>query len=282
MMQRRKVTWDEGLHHRQVIASQVLRPYLIYSYPYSHASAGPKVLHRLCHELNAAGQRAYVSFPETNPAWNTPYRAPSIDPSWVAIYPEVVSGNPWGASTVARWVLNTPGKLGGDKEYDPAEIVFTYARIFHDTAPLLELPAVETDIYFDRGLPRQGAAIYGGKRGVWRAMPGTEITLEMRQEPERLAEFLNSVEVLYCFDMVSGMIDVARLAGCPVVIIPDGTLDRQQWDSAAGWNGIGWDEMPKHWDPVAFRAEYMMRVAAFGPQLREFVRQTQVPVAVTA
>lgn len=255
--------------------------YLIWSYDYSHASAGYKVLHRLCHELNAVGQEAYVGFPRTNPIWNTPYHESPLEGDWTAIYPEVVSGNPWHAPRVVRYVLNNPGKLGGDPTYDPSEIVFVYSELFNDMGVgperILMLPTVETDIYIDRGLPREGALVYVGKGRKTRDLDAAEVTMEMRLDRYQLADAMNRATVLYTFDNMTGMVDIARLCGCPVVIIPNGEYTREQYGRYVGWDGLGWDEMPAPFDSVAFRARYLTGLETFRDQLAQFVRITNDP-----
>ncbi|MEI7705657.1 MAG: hypothetical protein WCK73_13785 [Deltaproteobacteria bacterium] len=62
--------------------------------------------------------------PDLSP-WDVPgYRGPLRDA--VVIYPEIVSGNPLRARKVVRWVLNSPGLLGGDAFYADSEMVFAY------------------------------------------------------------------------------------------------------------------------------------------------------------
>lgn len=230
-----------------------MRPYLVWTTDYRHHAGGEKVLHRLCHELNLVGQEAYVSAAVTNPEWQTPHADPPLDgDDWIAVYPEVVSSNPFGAPHVARWVLNVPGKLGGDTAYDPAEVVFSWSRAFLD-APILHLPAIETDIYVDRHLPRRGRLYYVGKGARRKMRTATEITKAMRADRAKLADALNRAAVLYCFDEQTAMTQIARLCGCPVVIVP--TRERLE--------------------PDGFAAEYQALVEAFPAQLAAFIRMTQ-------
>lgn len=261
MMTRRDGGWK--MHDRGVIAYEIgaLRrlPYLIWSYDYSHASAGPKALHRLCHELNVAGETAYIpEFWATNPDWHEPTHAIEWQgspnrlrmPEYIAVYPEIVPGNPWNAPHVARWVLNVPGKLGGDTTYAPDEMVFTWDPQFLADVPTLYVPTLETDIYFDRHEPRSGELFYLGKTpGDSHGAP--PITLEMRLDRYALADALNHATVLWCSDPMTGMADIARLCGCPVEM-PYGRLE-----------------------PDSFAEEYAAKVAAFPAQLRQFVEITQ-------
>jgi O-antigen biosynthesis protein len=249
------------IHDRAVIAAEMRHrlPYLIWSYDYSHASAGPKALHRLCHELNEAGQEAYIGNGyATNPEWNTPNRATPRGGDWCAVYPEVVSGNPWNAPHVARWVLNVPGLLGGDATYDPAEAVFSWSPIFLDDAPILFLPTIETDIYTDRGETREGELFYFGKAGQGDTNGAAPVTLAMREDRYALADALNRATLLRSFDAVTGMADIALLCGCPV-LMPDG----------------------RRLEPDGYREDYMAQAEASRGQLAEFIRITQA-VAVPA
>ena len=225
--------------------------YLIWATGYTHASGGPKVLHRLCHELNAVGQEAYIGNGyTTNPEWNTPHG--NMDDDTIGIYPEVVSGNPWGARRVARWVLNVPGLLGGDRSYAIGEMVFSWAREFLDGVPLLHLPGIELDIYTDRALPRNGELFYVG-RGIQGDTSGaSEITWEMRANRYALADALNHATLLRCFDYVTAMKEIALLCGCPV-LMPDG----------------------QRLEPFGFRDEYLALWPVFRNQLAEFIRITQ-------
>jgi O-antigen biosynthesis protein len=224
--------------------------YLIWAYDYSHASSGPKALHRLCHELNLAGQHAAIGNGYlTNPEWNTPHGEPDDDT--IAIYPEVVTGNPWGASRVVRWVLNVPGKLGGDKVYDPAEVVFSWDRAFFD-APLLNIPHIETDIYADHHEPREGRLYYVGK-GAGSAHDAAPVTLGMRLDRYALADALNHAELLYSFDDCTAMTAIALLCGCPVRVVPTGDLLA----------------------PDGYREMYLARWPIFQQQLADFIRITQ-------
>ena len=245
MMTRRPGGWTRRL------------PYLIWSYDYDHASGGLKVLHHLCHQLNLAGETAYNSYRGSNPAWNTPYRPAPLEGEYVAVYPETIAGNPWGAPHVARWVLNVPGLLpGGQRTYDPAEMVFTWDRSFLDGVPLLHLESIEQDIYYDRHEPRAGELYYEGKAylfGTYGDTYGAEpITLEMRRNRYALADALNHATLLRSFDAMSGMNDIARLCGCPV-LMPNG----------------------ERLEPGGFAERHQALVDAFPAQLARFIEITQ-------
>ena len=162
--ERRAQPSRRGIDRRTRVVGGGTRPYLVWSFNYSHATAGQKALHRLCHELNRAGQRAFIGNGyAVNPEWDTPHADAPLEGDWVAVYPEVVTGNPWGAPHVARWALYFPGVLAGDREYDPSEAVFTWQREYLDGVPVLQTPTVDLDVYRDLDLPRAGALTFANK-----------------------------------------------------------------------------------------------------------------------
>jgi hypothetical protein len=238
----------------------VWAPYIIWSYDYSYDSAGPMALHRLCHELNEAGQKAYIGKGwATNPVWNAPLWDGPLPDDWIAVYPEIVRGNPWNAPRVARWALNVPGLLGGDKVYDPTEMVFAWDRRFLDGVPLLQVPNYDLGLYHDRHEPRAGELYYVGKGAQGETHGASPITLEMRRDPRAMADVLNHATLLRSFDPASGMNSLAMLSGCPV-LLPSG----------------------ERLEPADFQAEYAEVIAGWPAQLQRFIEITQAPPKICA
>ena len=204
-------------------------PYLLYQNPYRHNSAGVRALHRLVHELNVRGIAAYAA--GGNPAWNEPppwrYTGPSVEP--IVIYPEIVSGNPLNAGRVVRWVLNTPGYLGGDKAYSPNERVFTWSKKFVD-APLLTVDVTEHDLFNTDGVTRRDIDCFyvnkGPLRGAFKDAKTdgmTEITHDFPPTREGLAALLKRTRTLYTYDDCTSLANEALDCGCEVMLLPEGT-----------------------------------------------------------
>jgi hypothetical protein len=74
---------------------------------------------------------------------------------------------------VVRYILNVPGLLGGDKQYDPKEILFSYTAYNQQAAglgckvdwskvPILKIPMIE-DFFKDVGAPRTYVCFWVGK-----------------------------------------------------------------------------------------------------------------------
>lgn len=185
--------------------------YVIVSPPYQQSSAGIRVLHRLWQDLLEHGYQAKI----------TNYIIP-VDDTDIVVYPEIYKGNPLKAKTVVRFVLYYPGVIGGDKEYDPSELIFTYRDEYYPGAPMLTTPIME-DFFTDYGLERKGACFWVGKGAHIPRIKETEgipeITREWPSERRDLAKLFNSVETFYTYDVSTMLIPEAQKCGCNVVVV---------------------------------------------------------------
>jgi O-antigen biosynthesis protein len=203
-------------------------PYVLTPMPYRHNSAGIRALHRLIHEINQRGIPAYAD--NGNPAWfERPLAAYAESIAPIMIYPEVVSGNPFGMERVVRWTLNTPGYLAGDTSYAPTERVFTWSKRFYD-APLLTVDVLEHELFNADGTGvRDTDCFYvgkGPKRGANKdaSVDGmTEITLAFPPTRAEVAALLRRTRTLYTYDDCTSLTDEAIDCGCEVILLPEGT-----------------------------------------------------------
>jgi len=213
-----------------------MRPYVFFAdLDYHHNSAGNRAFFRLIHELNERGIRA-CSLMDVNPEWNQErithlgywvLRALG-DP--VVVYPAGVSGNPLNAEHVVRWVLYTPGLLGGDTQYADTELVFAWSRSFYDTDRILRVDNLQRDLFNSENLPEKTSdCAYLGKartRGVRELSQTSGMTHIVAYPPwpptrEALADLLRRTCVLYTYDDRSLIIEEALLCGCRVVLLPE-------------------------------------------------------------
>lgn len=231
------------------------RPYYLSAPDFRHNSAGIRVLHYLCHALNELGEEAYVTPAQSfNPALRTPpltletvRRHFLTGRQPIAIYPEVMAGDPLDTGLVARWLLNRPGHLGGDTRHEGSDLIFHFARwcLPDGTASdILNLPTVDTHIFNNRDNPadtqREGACYYankflghGGEVSAEMRRSASSLGQEIPRAPHELADILRRTAVLYCYEQTS-LIPEALACGCPVLIVPS-----PYWDS--------------HGDPLVFQ-----------------------------
>ena len=287
---------EDKPHDAHLVSQFTSRPgYLIVAPPYVSSSAGIHGMYRWCHELNLRGYPCYiVGSDRTNPEMNAPLIGWSdarnlCRHGFIAIYPETVSGNPLHAHNVVRWVANRPGLLGGDEVYDDSELVFYHAEqyvpyIRNRITGKFHIPTIDESLFFcedDDRSKRTLECSYVGKSqwkdGLFDPNKVFQITRGMPPKQE-LGKLLRASRVLYNFDNSSILTYEAILCGCPVVIIPDGTQTRADYErSELGMDGIAWgiEELDRvRVDVPGLRRRYK-RVK------REFVRQLDNFIAIT-
>jgi hypothetical protein len=116
-------------------------PIYIYAPPFVTWSAGIRVLHQLCDQLNKNGVPAWIALHgpesklEVSSQLDTPVLTREILQSHierglkaVAIYPETILGNPLNASVIITWMLNSPKLLGGVKNFK-SDFVYGFTQI---------------------------------------------------------------------------------------------------------------------------------------------------------
>jgi tetratricopeptide (TPR) repeat protein len=190
--------------------------YVIVAPAYTRRSAGIVVLHELQKWLIRYGKDAMIMH------FNDPY---AIEDDDIVVYPEIISGNPLRAKRVVRYILNEPGKLGGDKEYDKSEILVAYTEYFsrHSNGVYLEIPIIE-EFFTNKGYERTINCFWVGK-GENTNHPATigciEITYQWPANRRELAELLNKTRIFYSYDDCTHLLTEAMLCGCSIKIIKD-------------------------------------------------------------
>lgn len=282
-------------------------PYYIVAPPYTHTSAGVRVLHLLCHSLNRKGQTAYVmiypSLPwrvPTTPDLLTPLLTPRVIESHfqrglapIVVYPEIVSGNPFNAPCVVRYVLNFPGLLGGEVKYAPDELSFGYSQVLAKAAGagdrVLFLPATDTRIFYPppAGSKRQGSCYFASKyKGAGGALfDVTKDSIEIKrhtkdaQSTQEVAELLRRSEVFYTYENTA-LATEAVLCGCPAVFLPNPHLTDIIAAKELGPEGFAWGAAPE--DVARAKAtvaegaaNYLKAYDAYWRDLDRFIALTQ-------
>lgn len=247
------------------------KPYVIVSPDYDYTSGGIKVMWALYGHLLARGVEVYMN------------RYPNKD--FIAIYPEIVNGNPTNAKTVVRYILNKPGVMGsngvsGPTSFDSKEKLYYFSRLFGETdmSHYMFLPAIDTRIFRDKKQNRDKRAVFVGK-GENKALhkPGAVIIdRELALDQEGLSDLLNECEVLYCYDPVTAMTECARLCGCRVVMFNPIYSLEEFGVYEPGMNGISWgfdQQIPLESD--LFRHDYLNLKTEFERKLDLFIEETQ-------
>ena len=298
-------------HFRAELYPEPRAPYYIATLPFTRFSAGVKVLHLLCHSLNLRGQSAYLlpiyptkalereSFCE--PSLVTPlltrrttkrHADDGLCP--IIVYPEIVTGNPFSASCVVRYVLNFPGALGGDILFNADELCFSYSKVIAEKTKypknILFIPASDTRIFYPTPEQdeRKGTCFYASKYQNTHNGQLLEITknsLEITsgqphsQSPEQVANIFRKSEVFYTYENTALAIE-ATLCGCPAVFLPNDYLKSIIASEELGRDGFAWgnsdEEVRRAKESVknVFK-NYTHTINQFYEQLDVFTAKTQ-------
>jgi hypothetical protein len=287
------------------IYPDVAHPYYIVAPPYARTSAGARVMHLLCHSLNRCGQTAYVMIhpalpwrkDQVAPDLMTPVLTPQVMQSHfdrglvpIVIYPEFMPGNPFNAPCVVRYVLNFPGLLGGDKDYAPEELCFSYSKVLAETTRdpdnILFLPVSDTRVFRigPEERKRQGSCFYAHKYKAAHGgelFPITKDSVEIfrdgphAQTPQEIAVLFQSSEMFYCYENTA-LATEAVLCGCPAVFLPNPYLSEMIAIKELGPDGFAWGPEPAEIARAKAtvsqgRQNYMNTIAAYWRDLDRFI-----------
>lgn len=258
--------------------------FVLWAPPFDERIGGAIALHALCDRLNALGSEALL-WPEGKPLvrfgdsvgrlwWRLRYGWSGADRTYrrgpfdsrlarqadlrgaVAIYPEIVAGNPLRAERVVRWFLHKPGHHTGEAAFGSADCCFFYNPAFNDP-PLAPAENYLRVSYLDPAYrqwnygPRSGAAylVRKGRGRPLTAHPADAVCVDDLSHAE-CAEVFNRVERLYCYDSYSYYAVFAALCGCIPIVVPEPGVAEEEWEPdeerrlglAYGEARIGWAE----------------------------------------
>ncbi|KJS71853.1 MAG: hypothetical protein JM57_06375 [Comamonadaceae bacterium BICA1-1] len=273
------------------------QPYYIVAPAYDHRSAGVRLLHQLCSLLNQMGHEAYVDSPTLGLGLWTPQLNDAVKLAHyksgkkpIVICSEAVKGTPTQLGQPVRLVLNLPGKPGGDSSYGSVELLYTYHRAFHATAPLLRLPILDLSEIRKDCLPQaQRSKVayyhnrYSANGGLVRDF-GPNVVEISKHSPathRETLQILKEAKILYTYEN-SAIVAEAILSGCAVVFLPN-PVSLQKYDKVLELDhlsGIAWGEDPagvqRALDTVHLAAqEFEQLHSDWVEQLQSFIEHTQ-------
>lgn len=254
----------------------IYKPYSIWLPNWDSTSGGIRVLYGLYGWMLIKGQIIYQNV---------------ISDDFIGIYPEVVSGNPLKTNRSIRYILNTPGVMAfnglpspttneykNDPQYKDDDF-YVFSKIYDtfgvNEDHLLFLPIINLHLFKNHDKRRTKTCFIVGK-GVnkhWHPEDSIELTREFASDQGKLAELLNECKMLYGYDHLTALYDIARLCGCPVTYFGDATYDELK-DYEPGLDGIDFGSGIV-WNPEMFRFNYENMVQDFSIKLDRLIESTQ-------
>lgn len=211
----------------------------------------------------------------------------------IAVYPEIQQGNPAEANTVVRYILNKPGLIPalmsdgtlqyGQTEFDESDKLIYFSRMFGGEDSMF-LPILDLHLFRDQGKKRTKTAYFVGKgikdpdieRKFTHPKDAILIDRDLAQDQAKLADLLNETSVLYCYDPVSAMMEIARLCGTRIIYLSDAYSKEDYLKYEPGINGISFStEESVELDVEKFRKHYKHLREAFSVKLDKFIDSTQ-------
>lgn len=210
-------------------------PYLLLAPDYVETSSGIQVIHQLCHIINEQGGKAWMVNCSVNPEWNTPVLNSddwqAIQHSglpWIAIYPEIVSGNPLSAPVCVRYMLNREGVITTNPLNEgPDDLFFWYRNEFAEKAvnpEILSIESFDLELFRDDNAEKDLNILYLNRvpeSVVDFSQLPADIKILSMADPltlKALAGVLKRTRVFYSYES-SGTCAMAILCGSPVVAL---------------------------------------------------------------
>jgi O-antigen biosynthesis protein len=250
------------------------KPYSIWTPEFSVTSGGIRVMWGLFGWLLAKGQLAV-----TNATWSTPF---------TAIYPEITHGNPLNAQRVVRYILNKPGVMAsfgvpGPTHYEKEDEIYVFSKIYDtfgvDEEHLLFLPILNLHIFKDYKKKRPHTCYFVGKGKDMELHPKDAIKINRanQTDQQQLADVLNTCSVMYSYENPTAMNEIARLCGCRVIYLSQGSTIKYTREELErlyepGMDGVNFDKDEGiELDSKAFRKHYIGLIDTFETKLDKFI-----------
>ena len=208
---------------------------------------------------------------------------------FIAIYPEIVRGNPTEARHVVRYILAKPGEMSSRGEPGPtvfpvSDKIYFFSELYNtmgaDKNHIMFLPVLNLHLFkvTNTGKRQHNCKLIGkGSDLHLKETEGLfEVTREFANDQGALADYLNECEAMYSYDNHSAVFEIARLCGCRVVVIPNQYTKEEFAKYEPGMNGISYgieENVPL--DAVEFRNHYENMVKVFEERLDYFIEDTQ-------
>ena len=228
--------------------------FLIYSFNYDWKSGGNQVLH----DLGKILSKDYTTYVfGTTTVFESKAICVNIDKAKeiaiqddvITIYPEVISGNPFNAKNVVRYVLYYPGWHAGDKEYSDDELIITYNNEYvkdtkYENAFVLTVLNPKLNIMKNNYKKRNkiGLLVRKCKDFEYKMnllneykhllkLPVISIDDEINKctDLRNLSKIYNTISLFISFDPHTYHSTMAALCGCTSVVIPSKEISNEEF-----------------------------------------------------
>jgi len=217
----------------------MLNKYVFYIYApkYTHLSSGVRVLYILCDMLNKIGYESYVTSEYSGESYYAPMVTPEIikknkdlGKMQIAIYPEVMMGNPLQSKYVIRWMLNKPNNFFQNwlGDFSKDEFIVHHDESFRPkwiNSNKQHIPHLDRTLFNmkNTAVERSGVLVYEHRNKVNEKLINnlnniTFITTQKPLTPLECSALYKKSKMLIVAERTAAHAEAA-LCGCPTVFV---------------------------------------------------------------
>ena len=248
--------------------------FLIWAPEYSTGSGGIIALHKLADLIAKQGENSFIFSAKTFEGSSATLISDGSQLSGfslentMAIYPEIICGNPFNSKFVTRWLLNTPGVIGGDGVYEENDLVYKWADYYlaPDESKVrgeLRTFDLKLDKFVNRGESRSGECFLvkkGRHKSLDKHKPDS-LNIDPPLDDEYLIDVFNKKEYFVSYDSMTFHVQQAALCGCVPIIVPDEGVSREEYMEKSAINKFG----------IAYGFDDIERARETMPQIKNYL-----------
>lgn len=176
--------------------------------------------------------------------------------SSIVIYPELIEGNPLGATKIVRWLLNKPGLVSNNISYSMDDKFIFWQDSYLDVNQKLNLigrlslSLIFASRYYNKNKLDRNGSCYLIRKGYNRTHnmhPHGSVCIDDKDHDD-ICDIFNNSKFLYSYDDNTAYLQFAILSGCIPIIIPTVGLsfndlkpnEVDQYGIAYGTENIDW------------------------------------------
>ena len=174
---------------------------------------------------------------------------PFIKKDTIAVYPEIITGNPFGAKKVVRWLLyhhKYPQDVRGT--YSENDLFIAYREVFNDKklnpdGHIIQTVYFDLDTYQRYNFGERKGTCYIIRKGSTRSdLPDSfdGIVIDELSEQDIVRVF-NECKYCISYDTQTAYSSIAALCGCVSIVVPEtGKEKRDYITNDEGDYGVAW------------------------------------------
>lgn len=220
-----------------------MKKYIIYTPGFNSTNGGSIAMHRLCDLLNENGYEAYIwrgaleEDLKVYEKFNTPIINTDELDDFIAIYTEIISGNPLNARHVVRWFLNKPGFFTNKINYGKNELYLYHQIVFNDVDinpnidNKLYVAYFNKEVWKQTNFNKRSGSCYILRKGEDREIShniATSIKIDGLNH-EEMEKIFNRTKYFYSYDLQTAYTMFAAMCGCIPIVMPKEGVSSIQW-----------------------------------------------------